>query len=102
VQVVVDAEHHTNAVLVPREAIVRDGDETAVFIARDDKAHRQPVTIGLTDADHVEIVKGIAAGDNVIVDGQAGLPDDATIHVSAGGEAEPGPPADQDRGKRSR
>jgi membrane fusion protein (multidrug efflux system) len=102
VQVEIDAERHTHVVLVPRAAIVRDGDDTAVFVARDDKAHRQPVTIGLSDADRVEIVKGISAGDAVIVDGQAGLPDDATIHATAAGEAEPREPADRDRDKGSR
>jgi hypothetical protein len=37
------------------------------------------VRLGLADAAGVEIVSGISAGDRVIVDGQAGLPDGAAI-----------------------
>lgn len=89
VQVVIEAEHHHQVVLVPRAAIVREGDETAVFVARDGKAHRQPVTLGLTDGEQVEIVTGLAAGEPVIVDGQAGLPDDAAIRIATGEGARP-------------
>jgi hypothetical protein len=40
------------------------------------------VQIGLTDGVHVEIVSGVTAGEMVIVDGQAGLPNGAAITVS--------------------
>ena len=38
VEVEIDAEEHTDVVLVPPIAIVREGDETAVFVAVGDKA----------------------------------------------------------------
>ncbi len=79
VEVHIDAEQHSNAVLVPAAAIVREGDETAIFVADGDKAQRRTVQIGLTDGIHTEIVSGVSAGEHVIVDGQAGLPDGATI-----------------------
>ncbi len=81
VQVDIDAELHTNVVLVPEEAIVREGEETAVFVAAGNKAQRRPVSLGLSDGMHVEIRSGVQAGDPVIVRGQAGLPDGATIAV---------------------
>ena len=71
-------------VLVPVAAIVRDGEETAVLVAADGKAHRRVVTLGLSDGVHVEIVDGVAAGDQVIVDGQAGLPDGPPITAREG------------------
>lgn len=81
VQVEIDAEEHTNVVLVPAGAIVREGDETAVFIAAANKAQRRPVVLGIVDKDHAEIREGVKAGEQVIVRGQAGLPDGAAIAV---------------------
>jgi RND family efflux transporter MFP subunit len=84
VQVDIDAEQHTNAVLIPAAALVREGEETAVFVAMDDKAQRRPVQIGLTDGTNIEILSGVKGGEMVIVDGQAGLPDEAKITIETG------------------
>jgi RND family efflux transporter MFP subunit len=78
-QVEIEAEQHKGVVLVPAAAIVREGDETAVFVANGAKAQRRTVETGITDGAHVEIVSGVKAGEMVIVDGQAGLPNDAAI-----------------------
>ena len=79
VQVEIDAEQHTGVVLVPAEAIVREGEETAVFVVMNNKAQRRPVVVGIVDKEHAEIKEGVKAGEQVIVKGQAGLPDGATI-----------------------
>lgn len=84
VQVDIDAEQHTNVVIIPAPALVREGEETAVFVAVGDKAQRRPVQIGLTDGTGIEIVSGVKAGEMVIVEGQAGLPDDAKITIDTG------------------
>jgi RND family efflux transporter MFP subunit len=83
VEIEIDAEAHKGAVLVPAVAIVREGEETAVFVAADGKAHRRAIKIGLSDGGHVEIVSGVKAGEMVVVDGQAGLPDGAAITTAA-------------------
>jgi RND family efflux transporter MFP subunit len=86
VQIEIDTEVHKNVVLVPSAAIVRDGDETAVFVAAGDKAARRVVETGVSDGPHVEITKGIKAGDAVIVHGQNGLPDGAKISLEKPGD----------------
>jgi RND family efflux transporter MFP subunit len=97
VQVAIAAEQHTDAILVPPAAIVREGEETYVFVAGEGKAHRRAVTIGLRDDDRVEIVSGVNANDQVIVDGNAGLPDEAAITIAKNAadtkDAAPGKPA---------
>ena len=95
VQVDIEAELHSNAVLIPAPALVREGEETAVFVVMDEKAERRPVKIGLTDGEQIEILSGVKAGEQVIVDGQAGLPDGA--RVSIGEAAEPAAAADADK-----
>ena len=91
VQVDIAAEQHTNVVLVPVAAIVREGEETAVFITDGKTAHRRAVKTGLSDAAQIEILSGVNAGDMVIVDGQAGLPDEAMVTVvkKSASESEP-------------
>jgi RND family efflux transporter MFP subunit len=81
VQVEIDAEQHANVVVVPVVAIVREGEETAVFIAMDNKAHRRGVVLGLSDGMRVEIRSGVRAGESIITSGHAGLPDGAAISI---------------------
>jgi RND family efflux transporter MFP subunit len=83
VTVEIDADRHAGVIVVPMAALVRDGAETAVFVAADGKAKRVPVELGLSDGTRVEITSGLKAGDPVIVSGQLGLPDDAAISVGA-------------------
>jgi hypothetical protein len=82
VELDVSAEQHDGVVMVPAAALVREGDETFVFVATDMKAERRAVTIGLADDQHVEIRSGVQAGEAVIVRGQAGLPDGALIKTA--------------------
>jgi RND family efflux transporter MFP subunit len=99
VEVDIDAERHTDVVLVPAAAVVREGEQAAVFVAMDGKARRQPVQIGLRDETHVEILSGIKAAELVIVDGQAGLPDNAAIAVSRAEDPAKEPTPDAATGK---
>jgi RND family efflux transporter MFP subunit len=77
----IDGEEHVNAVLVPADAIVREGNDTVAFVAVGDKVERRRVTTGLAGVDSVEIASGVSAGDLVITRGQAGLHDGERISV---------------------
>jgi len=99
VQVEIEAEHHTGVLLVPAAALLREAGETAVFVAKDQKARRHPVQVGLADGAQVEILAGLQPGDAVIVDGQAGLPDDSAIAIADSPATGPGSSADPPGGK---
>jgi membrane fusion protein, multidrug efflux system len=80
VRVEIVAEQRPAALAVPVEAIIREDEDAFVMVAgADHKAHKRKVTIGLTTPKQVEITGGLTAGDAVIVQGQQGLPDGATI-----------------------
>ena len=83
VDIEIEGEEHVGAVLVPAEAILRTASQPAVMVAAGNRAERRVVTTGLADADSVEIVSGVEAGELVITRGQAGLADGATISVDA-------------------
>ena len=85
VQIAISAEMHAGVVIVPASAIVREGDETAVFVVAGDKAQRRVVTVGIETGEQVEITMGVKAGEMVIVGGQNGLPDGAKVTTGGGG-----------------
>ena len=80
---------HPDALLVPRTAIISPtaGDRGAVMVAVEGKAARRDVRLGIVTGDTVEVLEGLAAGDQVLSVGQYGLPDGAAIEpVPSGGE----------------
>jgi len=84
VKVEIAGEQRGGVVLVPKEALVTDGEETVVYVLQPpDHAKRRPVRVGLQGADEVEIVSGLAEGETVLVKGQEELPDGAQVKVEA-------------------
>jgi cobalt-zinc-cadmium efflux system membrane fusion protein len=83
VSIEIDAEEHRGVVVVPKSAVVHEGDETAVFVAVDGKAARRPVTLGLSDGVQVELTSGLRPGEQVIVAGHETLPDGAGISAKS-------------------
>lgn len=75
VRVDIVKETHQGAVLVPREAVVRELQATHVFVAEDGKARKRSVTLGLEENGRFETLSGLAAGERVVVAGQGGLDD---------------------------
>ena len=69
---------HENALVIPQRAVLEN---RIVFLARDNKAERREVTLGLQNAELVEVLSGIEEGDSVIVEGNYGLEDGAEIDI---------------------
>jgi macrolide-specific efflux system membrane fusion protein len=55
------------ALLVPNAAIQRDGDERSVYIDQGGPLAKRPVTLGARDGASIEVKKGLAAGDRVVI-----------------------------------
>jgi RND family efflux transporter MFP subunit len=73
-----------SAVLVPQVAVVRRPAGDVVYVVRDGRAEERPVQRGLRSGRMVEILEGIAPGDEVIVDGAGFLSQGAAVDVVAG------------------
>ena len=68
-------------ITVPRSALMTDRNGTYAFVVTDDVAHRHNVTVALeTDSDAL-IKSDIAAGDDVVISGNAGLEDGTHVRV---------------------
>ncbi|MFN2239228.1 MAG: efflux RND transporter periplasmic adaptor subunit [Thermoanaerobaculia bacterium] len=70
-----------SALVVPKEAVLRELQESHVFVALDGTAKKRTVTLGLEEGDRVEILTGLRAGESVIVAGQGGLKDGSPVRV---------------------
>ncbi len=58
-----------DAVTVPAAAVVRADGKDAVWLVRDGKAMRTPVTLGVQGPDRVQVLAGVSAGDRLVVRG---------------------------------
>jgi len=67
------------AILIPRTALIPDGDEMVVFIVHDGKVKRTPVTVVFSFKDRVALSTGCSVGDQVVVMGQGQLTDGASV-----------------------
>jgi membrane fusion protein (multidrug efflux system) len=83
-EVTLTTDKREGVLLVPKAAIVRDEEQTYVFTLAGDAttgftARRTRVETGLQDADRIEIIKGLAEGDAIVVAGQTGLKDGGKV-----------------------
>jgi len=86
-QVQVTAAKKEFATLVPREAVGQQQDGPVVFVADNGKAEARSVKLGLSDDSNQEILGGVTAGDQIVIQGQNSLKDGQSITVpGASGE----------------
>jgi multidrug efflux system membrane fusion protein len=69
-------------VTVPVSAVQRGAPGTFVYVIKDDKVAVRPVTTGPSTVDRIAITKGLAAGEQVVVDGADKLRDGATVTIA--------------------
>lgn len=74
-------DQRADALVVPRSALVGDDKDASVFVVEADIAKRRKVKLGYADGGQVEVVDGIAEGEQVVTLGQAALRDGAKVQV---------------------
>jgi membrane fusion protein (multidrug efflux system) len=72
---------HTNALQVPRSAVVEDEGQVSVFVVEGDVAIRKTVTLGYSNRGLVEITSGLEDDENVVTVGQSSLKQDSKVTV---------------------
>ena len=74
-------DSNEDTLLVAREAVVTQKDENSVFVAKSGRAMKQTITLGYTMGSTVEVLDGLGEGDQVVITGQGGLRDGASVRV---------------------
>jgi RND family efflux transporter MFP subunit len=82
-----------SGLLVPRAALIRRGGETAVFVVdgggSEARAVARPVRTGRSNEESVQILEGVAIGEEVVIDGLFALRDGAPVSVERTFRVEP-------------
>ncbi len=87
-------EVHRNTPVIPKRALVLEGEGNQVFVYEQDgergvgKAVRRKVDIGFDDNEHLEILSGLSDGEQVITVGHGGLRPGAAVRLVGEGVAE--------------
>lgn len=81
VRIIVDTRENT--VLVPKDAIVHEGDLKYIYTVKADKARKQLLQEGYSNVGYVQATSGIEKGDAVIVMGHNALKDGANVKIVA-------------------
>jgi RND family efflux transporter MFP subunit len=72
-----------HAIVVPNDAIVREGGATYVYVVRTGNAYKQPVRVGFSNETSTTIASGLNAGDVVVAQDVPGLTDGAPVTMTA-------------------
>jgi multidrug efflux pump subunit AcrA (membrane-fusion protein) len=88
VHVAIVAATIPNATIVPTAALLsgEEGGTMVLVVTADNIAHQRKVEVGVREPDKVQIVSGVAAGEQVVVVGGIGLDDKAKVKIVKPGE----------------
>jgi RND family efflux transporter MFP subunit len=80
-EVEIAAEIHKNKLLVPQDSILTRSQRKLLFVVEDGLAKWRYVEIGLENEDFAEILDGVEAGEQIIVEGHFTLAHDARVKI---------------------
>jgi len=75
-------EKHTNALVIPANALLDEDEETTVYVVQNDEVVRRSVEIGIEEKGRVEILGGLQDEDEIVVVGHSGLRDGSKVFAS--------------------
>ena len=77
-------ETHSDAIVIPKQAVLRERDENRVFVVGTEGAvEKRDVTLGFAEEDRVEVLAGVEENEPVVTVGQEGLSEGYQVAVLA-------------------
>ena len=80
-EVALEYATHSDAILLPRRALVSIDNRTSVFVVKEGIAEKVEITTGFEEGDMVEVVSGLDGNESVVVVGHQNLKDQSPIAV---------------------
>ncbi len=74
-------DQRSDVLSIPREAVLEDDEQPAVFVIREGKAVRQQIGVGARSGGLVEVLSGVKEGEQVVTVGASTLRDGAKVLV---------------------
>ncbi|HXE75840.1 MAG TPA: efflux RND transporter periplasmic adaptor subunit [Candidatus Xenobia bacterium] len=66
---------------IPRTAVRREGEQTIIYVVKQDRLERRAVRLGAPEGDNVVVLAGLNAGEQVVIEGPNNLSDGARVVV---------------------
>jgi membrane fusion protein (multidrug efflux system) len=66
-------DKHADALVIPREALIEEDDQTSVYVVADGAVSRRTIQIGIESGNFVEVVGGLGGDEEIVVTGQSSL-----------------------------
>jgi membrane fusion protein (multidrug efflux system) len=77
----IDYDQRTDALAIPRNALLDDEAQPAVYTVRNGKAVRVPLTVGYTEGEWIEVRAGLKLGEPVVTAGKVALREGSPVQV---------------------
>jgi membrane fusion protein (multidrug efflux system) len=77
----IDYDQRTDALVVPRVALLDDEGDPAVYAVRSGKAARVPLKLGYIDGQWAEVRQGLKEGDQVVTAGMVAMREGSAVQV---------------------
>ena len=76
-------DEHSDALVIPADAIVREDNDSVVYVVENGSAVRRVIQTGIEADGLVEVVEGLTVQDTVVLSGQAQLRDGTRVLANA-------------------
>ncbi|MGL5766591.1 MAG: efflux RND transporter periplasmic adaptor subunit, partial [Sarcina sp.] len=67
--------------VVPKDALIREGDKTFVYIAKNNEVLKKEIILGVENHKEVEILGGITEGEQVVIKGKEFVEDRSKVNI---------------------
>ena len=75
-------EQHIDALVIPAAALVKEDNETVVYVVENGAAVRRAIHTGIRSGDNIEVLSGLDEHEMIVVTGQGGLRDGSRVFAS--------------------
>jgi RND family efflux transporter MFP subunit len=80
-EVRIDTYSNNQAIVVNRKNLIKENNEYSIFLAKNNTAEKRKITLGKTQEMEVEVLSGLTAGEELIVEGQMLLSQGDKINI---------------------
>ena len=78
----IEIDYHPDALVMPRAALLEEEGKYYAVAVRDNIAKRLEITLGFRDGDKIEVLSGLAEGDQVVLEGAYALAEGAPVQIA--------------------
>ena len=75
-------EQHADALIIPAAALVKEDNQTVVYVVEEGAAVRRIIRTGIRSGDYIEVLSGLDGHEQIVVTGQGSLRDGSRVLAS--------------------